>query len=214
MFNSLGEQLHRHPHATNIPPLSKQTSVLPESFRGWLDQKYSSSLFLRYPVGCWHPRSSVQMLALCCRSCIPWAAPSQCLAPMTSSTSRNRKMDWGRVWQALAWFIQRNWLQFFFYWIAVSRGLHKVSWKNHWALSTWSLCSVVLVECAQGVANVLRIEKNQETVLSSLLLRLLASLEFPVPVLLVDSFSKSLSPRLNSAVCGNQILPSLYFLSH
>lgn len=68
----------------------------------------------------------------------------------------------------------------------------------------------MLVECAQGVANFLRIQKNQETVLSSLLLRLLASLEFGVPVSFVDSFPKSLSPGLNSAVCGDQLLPSLY----
>lgn len=72
----------------------------------------------------------------------------------------------------------------------------------------------MLVECAQGVANFLRIKKNQETVLSSLLLRLLASLEFPVPILLVDSSSKSLSPGLNTAVCGDQLPPTLYLLSH
>lgn len=49
------------------------------------------------------------------------------------------------------------------------------------------------------MANFLRIKKNQETVLSSLLLRLLASLEFPVPVLLVDSSSKL---YLKEADCG------------
>lgn len=65
----------------------------------------------------------------------------------------------------------------------------------------WSLCSAVLVECAQGVASFLRIKKNQETVLSSSLLRWLASLEFLVPVSLVDSFPKALSPGLNHAVC-------------
>lgn len=46
------------------------------------------------------------MLAVCCRTRIPWAAPSQSPAPVVSSTSRNRKMDWGGVWQVLAWFIQ------------------------------------------------------------------------------------------------------------
>lgn len=80
-----------------------ETSILPESFRGSLDYKYSSSLFPRHPLGCWHPRNCVQMLAVCC---ISWAAPSLCLAPMASSTSRNTEMDWGRVWQALDWFIQ------------------------------------------------------------------------------------------------------------
>lgn len=154
------------------------------------------------------------MLAVCCRTRIPWAAPSQCLAPVVSSTSRNRKMDWGRSLAGFGLVYPGNWWQFFFHWTAVSRGLNKLSWKNHWAVSMWSLCNVVLVECAQGVANFLRIKKNQETVLSSLLLRLLASLEFPVPILLVDSSSKSLSPGLNTAVCGDQRPPTVYLLSH